>query len=329
MRLIAQIITLVFLGWWPFASMMSIMLYDAPKSTNNSSVLMAHALVLFYPIAFAFLFYILNWTFLTIQPKYFLLATIIVCCAGAFVFGYPRLVFNAIRGISSEGYYIGKESVYYYGSKIPDSDAKTFETLDKLGRYARDNNHVFFSGKPIISADPKTFSLITNTKTGGSSSYSKDTHNVFYTNKIIKGADPSSFVIDDINIVHDKNHLYFFDLPTLPSADPASFELVPDTDYYGKDKKHIFVLPDATNKEGQIIAEADVSTFIPLDDGYSKDKTHIFHRDTQSGVVSMIPNADVATFKTEYDPSAVSDAKDKNMIYLGGKPISKWKVPQN
>ena len=63
-------------------------------------------------------------------------------------------------GVVRPGYYIGKDTLIYQGVKIPlMQDERDFKKL-KFG-YLKTNKRVFFKGKPIIEANPKTFSTIT------------------------------------------------------------------------------------------------------------------------------------------------------------------------
>jgi hypothetical protein len=76
--------------------------------------------------------------------------------------------FGSIDGRSGTirpGYYISKSKVLYDGKVIPLEDLSTFKKL-KYG-YAKTDFHVYYKGKIIIGADPKTFTVINRESVNG------------------------------------------------------------------------------------------------------------------------------------------------------------------
>lgn len=70
-------------------------------------------------------------------------------------------------------------------NEIDEHDFETFEILDDKN-YAQDKNSVFYVGRKIKNADPKSFEVLNN-------GYSKDFKNVFLDAQTIILADPNSF----------------------------------------------------------------------------------------------------------------------------------------
>lgn len=181
-KIISQFITFAFIGYWPTVFLTSYIL-TGRGMVNKPSTLLLLGCMLFYPIAFGLFFYILQWEFLFIPPKYFLMATVALTVVGAFIFGYPKYVFDAMRGISSKGYYYKHNIVYYNGSKIPSADSVTFHEF-KFD-YARDKERVYYLGKPLLSVDVETFEVLPNVdpKTRGEA---KDKNGFYFRGDLVK-----------------------------------------------------------------------------------------------------------------------------------------------
>lgn len=96
---------------------------------------------------------------------------------------------------------------------LEDADPRTFQYLDK--DYAKDKKTVFFRGKKIIGADPKTFTVI---KGPTYFYFAKDNKNVFKHGSIFKNADVATFtyascVVDNTYIIKDKNNTWEYNPP--------------------------------------------------------------------------------------------------------------------
>jgi len=89
------------------------------------------------------------------------------------------------------------------GKRINDIDPHHFETFEVLNneKYARDKNSVFYIGRIIKSADPKSFEVIGN-------EYSKDAKNVFLDDKTIVFANPKTF--NQLEFPYSKDDSYVF-----------------------------------------------------------------------------------------------------------------------
>ena len=85
-------------------------------------------------------------------------------------------------------------------NQIDEHDLETFEVLDNE-KYARDKNSVFYIGRIIKNADPKSFEVIGN-------DYSKDLDNVFLDAETIIFADPNTF--RQLNFPYSRDSLKIF-----------------------------------------------------------------------------------------------------------------------
>ena len=103
--------------------------------------------------------------------------------------------FEEIEG----GYMKDKDRVWYMDSIMPDAEGKSVESK---WSYAWDSKHVWYNGRLLEGADPKTFEVL---KSGY---YAKDAKHVWYHDEIVKGADAASFKDDGDMIGHDKNQKY-------------------------------------------------------------------------------------------------------------------------
>lgn len=116
-----------------------------------------------------------------------------------FEFINPKYFKNNI-GVGYLGYNGGND---YYVKIINTIDLKTVSVVNNdLNDYIKDANHVYYQGKIIESADPKTFKCLSPT-------HCKDSDNVYYWGTIIEGADPDTFKVIDVYYGYDKNNKYF------------------------------------------------------------------------------------------------------------------------
>lgn len=148
MKMFIQIVTSLILAYWPILVMTSVMIFDAPGSTNNRSAIYTALAVVFVPMILGFLYFIFDQTFWGIKPRNFLIVTIVVPILTSLLFGYPKLLLNNFKGISSNGYFLKEDKLYYNGSLI--SDATTgFEVIDEVNDYALHSQGVYFRGQPV------------------------------------------------------------------------------------------------------------------------------------------------------------------------------------
>lgn len=348
MRILAHVPVGFLLLVWPMALMMSPMLFDAPGSTaNRSATVMLMALV-FYPALIGTAFYGLDWGFLGLSPRTFLGLSVAVPLMAFVVFGYPRIVVNAFRGVVSEGYFSNESAVYYDGRAIDGVDPSSFEQLGEFySGYARDRTLVYFRGEPLTGADPASFAqVLAGTETTGywrdaahvfregrvveraevatftpfhTFGYAHDHRRVYYQGQIIEGADVTSFRLLGDNFGRDQSRIYFLGQPILPEANAATFELYEDANY-GRDAAKVYALPNALVASAQAIVGADRETFTPLSRAYSRDAQRVYYAKANSVVV--LAEADAATFEvTEWDDATKSEARDKHRCYLQGEVV--------
>lgn len=118
-------------------------------------------------------------------------------------------------------------SVYYEGRKVAGADPKTFEVWENgkyTHYYGRDKNGFYFHEKLITGADEKTFEVLwTQRYEGcGPGPYSKDKNRIYFGNTVVVGADIPTFTLLINDYAKDKNSVYLRGVKQ--SVDPATFE---------------------------------------------------------------------------------------------------------
>lgn len=255
--------------------------------------------------------------------------------------------------------------VYYEGKILENADANTFSLVDD--GYAKDKSHVFYGDKMLtIEIEPASFEVVGgraikdsrrvyfqnyyedryDLATGvdalsfqhvgtcasveiSNGSYFKDKNHVFIQNfsagnpvNSINQIDISSFqylgnysvaegLPYSVSYSKDKSNVYYSCGEVLNNADVTSFTDLKDG--YAKDKNKVWYLAD-------VIDVADAITFQSIGEGYARDKTHVYF------VGDFIENVDVATFtlvKGDVDINEYGSvyAKDKNYVYSGGEIV--------
>ncbi len=223
--------------------------------------------------------------------------------------------------LSKAGYYIQNDKVYYYGgfgnatvTALENAAAAQFETLEMrfpeqpfAHLYATDGKQVYFEGKLIKGADPKTFSVL-------GYGLGKDSVHVFAFHSILSD-DPAHYVDAKGGLFKDSKHVYDHD--RIVSDDPGSLVYIGSSNLrsYHADSKGVF--------SGSIrINEADASTFKPLLHNYSMDSKTVFLID--EGLPVKLENADPATLKV-LSPYYAKDEKHvfwRSHILPGADPAS-------
>lgn len=130
-------------------------------------------------------------------------------------------------------------------------------TCQKIfNHFSKDDQHVYYRGTRLFSADPNTFEVIKN------SDYSKDANSVYYEAIRIAGADPESFELvnnsNDYKIyARDKYRVYLKET-VIEGANPQYFEEIKGSFY--RDDRHVFYggykLKKANPKEFILYTEA-------------------------------------------------------------------------
>jgi hypothetical protein len=90
-------------------------------------------------------------------------------------------------------------------SKIDSVDSESFTVLPDKD-YAKDKNHVYWTGAIIIGADPDSFEAIAN-------GYSKDRHNVFLDYDKVVFANPKTFELLKFPYAKDDSHIFCGTIP--------------------------------------------------------------------------------------------------------------------
>lgn len=338
MKIFFQILTSFALAYWPILLMTSVMIFDAPRSTDNKQAILMALAVVFLPMILGLLYFFFNQTFWGISPKIFLIITVVVPILASLLFGYPKLLLNNMKGVSSNGYFVKDDKVYFEGNLI-EAKPTNFEVVDEFKDYAKDAASVYFRGRRIDGADPKTFKTVFE-----SSQYFRDDKSVYFKGKALPGSDAATFVklkiADQTSTYYkDKNSVYWFGRKIeglkpdstkvlsetylvdsdsvfyfekkIVGADPASFAVFPDQESLAKDKRALYFRDVA-------YPEVDLVTIEFLERGYVKDKSKVYYRD--GNVLTVVAGANAAGFKvTNWDQKTESEATDGTKYFLEGK----------
>ncbi|MBY0413433.1 MAG: DKNYY domain-containing protein [Bdellovibrionales bacterium] len=338
MKIFIQIVTSFVFAYWPILMMTSVMIFDSPGSTDNKKAILLALSLAFIPVLIGLLYFFFNQTFWGIKPKTLLIITIIVSVLGSLLFGYPKLLLNNSKGISSNGYFIKEDKVYYEGD-LTEAKAFKFEAIDQFQIYARDAEAVYFRGKKIPEAIASSFKAVLP-----QSSYFTDNANIFYEGKKLVGVDASTFIQlkrDEIPTTYfkDKNAVYWFGkkieglkadsvkslnesyivdadsvfylYTKISGADPATFVVFQDQDSWAKDSKAVYF-------REMRYPNIDASTLEILSRGYAKDKSKVYYLDGKDMIV--VEGANPINFKvTNWDAQTKSEATDGAHFYLEGK----------
>jgi len=333
------------LCYWPIALLTSAMIFDAPDGGQSLGKIFLALIISFYPLFIGILLYIFDFPIWGIKPKTLLLVTFFIPFAGIIVMGYPKLIMERFTLVPSFGYYVKDSTVYYSGKKI-DASSTTFKVIlndvsnHARNEFARDHKNVYKNGIIVKEADPATFRLI-----GDGADHQVDQFRVYFQGKALESANPKSFevlkssdgsnsrfyrdqsyvffnghIIQNINganakiispgyLVDQVNAVYY--TTRLEGVDVNTLRVHPKDAAYALDIKFVFY-------KGTKVQNADPSSFEPLERQYAKDKNHVYY--LASGTPRVIHDADAATFMaTNYDPKSKSDAKDKYRYYLNGE----------
>lgn len=344
MKILIQIVLSFFLLWWPLVLFTSVMMFDAPGSTEKIGNIVFVLGLTFYPVLIGVGVYLFKFPLWGIPPKYVLAATVVVPILGAFLFGYPQMLKTRLAGLPTRGYFVKESKVYYAGRRI-EADPATFAPFneeDGIGRsdYARDREKVFARGKTILGADPATFKFV-----GQSHFYQKDNNRVYYNGRVLESADPGTFEtlktadgkptefyrdrtavyfgdrpmpllkgatarLVGRNVVADDQNAVFYNQP-LEGVDVKTLRAHPDSESVALDKVSVFY-------EGIRVPGADPTTFKPLERSYAKDARRVYHFSQKK--ISVVEGADAPTFEvTSYDSATGTEAKDKSARYMEGR----------
>ncbi len=172
-----------------------------------------------------------------------------------------------------------------------------------LGKYAKNENAVYYLNTELENADPDTFEVF---KEG----FAKDKNNVYLYGKIREDIDSDTFVMLPPHYAKDKNNAYYLGIKIEAEIDNDTFDYVregKDSNYstsYSKDKNNVYY------KHNKILEGADPFSFECVGNFfYAKDKNNVYYAG------SKIKGSDPLTFES-FGGSGV--AKDKNNCYSLG-----------
>ena len=316
MNILINIICTIFLLLWGGMIIMSPMMIAAHGFRDSRSSIITAILVIGSPI-FAFgLLYLLGYRYFGINPFYSLLIAAFISGGVILIYGLPGMLFNLQKGIPNSGYFSKGSAVYLDGRKIKEADAASFEVMTLDEYYAKDQNNVFFYGKVVAGADPKTFAAVKppvdasdpNASSDRSPLYWKDAQHVYFNGKPMEGADATSFVHfsglyskdssrvyyqerivetaipEKFRIIHtegvatDGSAVFIYGKRSKLSIDLESFKVVEgENDTYYKDKNNVYVLRYHQEDPLAKVEGADPLTFQPLDRNYAVDKDHVYY----------------------------------------------------
>lgn len=185
----------------------------------------------------------------------------------------------------SPGYHIGPSEVIFvtrdaagYSQTHPmkDADPSSFSVIQEP--FGKDKARVFYQGQVLEGVVPESFKILQDNY------YSTDGKLVFAGRHLLTD-DAANFAILDKSYSKDSEKVFYLG-KLAEGAQAQSFQIFDSPGSYAKDDNLAF-------REGQLIREADGSTFEPVNYYYSKDKTQVFY--TQE----PLKGADPTTFTAE------------------------------
>lgn len=163
-----------------------------------------------------------------------------------------------------------KNHVYKGADIIVDADPETFIFMGEINtipEYAVDKNTAFYRGESIPDSEGISFQLLND-------HYSKDKGNVYYESIIIEGADSASFeLLDNDSYAKDSKYIYFQG-DRITKADRNSFELL--LGGFSKDKNNVYQIfyTDVSARKVVILEGVNPDFFEALNNYYAIDLEH-------------------------------------------------------
>lgn len=212
---------------------------------------------------------------------------------------------NTFQILQQKGYAKDAKHLFYSGTRIPNGDSGTFQSLnDPSGLYAKDRRQVYAGGVVIADADPATFEA--TEYSGIDSGIARDKRDYYLGGTPLRIQHMTSFKLvgkacaeciwayDHKNYYVGSNHGEI----AFPIADVPTFKVI--NQFYAKDAKQVYYLKE-------ILDKADSATFQVFKDGYAKDATRVYHLNF------VMPDANVDTFQV----LSYGYAKDDQHAYYG------------
>ncbi len=345
MNIIVNIVTSVICLPWPGIVLMSPMMVASKDfASSKYSVFMA-MLFLIYPSLVFLLLNATGFSFYGTNPVWWAAA---VFAAGMFVslaYRLPQQLYNLYKGIPNKGYFTGKNNVYLNGQLIKGADVSTFIRYDYREFYSKDKNHVYYNTQRLPDADPSTFRPLPHDDTrnywhdrkyayyrwmripgadgatfrylGGQ--YACDKTHVYYENKMLPDADVVTFRPMSGHVGRDACRVFIHALPADNVQDVSNFETVMlENQWFGRDKKQIYSIRYTLPYPLLPFPEADPDTFEVLDEYYAKDKNRVYHYRYSSDRITILEEANPATFQVYFDSEKNTDAADGVNFYRNG-----------
>lgn len=213
--------------------------------------------------------------------------------------------------------YFGPHRIYV-ALKCIEADPETFEIIDPDHNlyYSKDAYHVFMNGKIIEGANPKNFTVYSNTD------YIVDNRHVYYRGEIVPDADVATFrpmadIYRNYGYFRDRNHIYQ-NGQKVKGLSAANYDV--SGFYYKKGGKVWLRIPYGDILLFQI-KEADPQTFVTYFEeremipcSYAKDCANAYYRGT------VIPGAHAGTFEPFGNSGYAYDSKN---LYFNGRLIKR------
>lgn len=318
MTIIVNIVYTFLLMMWGGMIMMSPMMIAAHGFRDSKSSIITAMIMIGSPVLAFGLLHLLGYPYFGISAGRWSLGAALLSGLIILLYGLPSMLLNLQKGVPNSGYFSKGEAVYLDGRKIKEADAATFEVLTLDEYYAKDQTHVFFHGKVVAGADPKTFTAVNppiddleeEVPSDQTPVYWKDAYHVYYREKIVEGADVNSFIHFAGLYAKDISHVYYQDY-VLEEADPEKFRFI-KRNSIGTDGTNLFIY----NRRSEIAV--DLESFVVIEDEnevFCKDKNNIYllfyHREDP---LIKVEGADLLTFK----PLERQYAVDKDYVWFYG-----------
>lgn len=231
MKILILITTFFAFGVWFIMFMSSPMLLTGSSGeTTDWKILLIITGIILFPILIGGFYVFFGWTFLGLSPKIFIILCAAISVISTSMMGYPKLYILAFQGIPHTGLFISEKGVYLHGDLIPGADPKTFEVIqDSRSGYYRDQNHVYFYEKAIPEANPATFHRA-SPETALYHVYWLDDKHVYTGGKLIPEADAKTFEALGEGAYGRDSKNVFYRGKIIEGADPQSFEITAGED---------------------------------------------------------------------------------------------------
>ncbi|NNJ71609.1 MAG: DKNYY domain-containing protein [Enterobacterales bacterium] len=173
--------------------------------------------------------------------------------------------------------YIAKDdsNVWAFGEKIPGADPRSFELLE--GQYQRDKNKAYYSGKVLQDLNSDFFEVIRLDSLYQDITYARSDDEVYFTNKPLNVSSAKNFeFIDGYNVWGRDGFNYFMENQKIERGSYHEIEII--NGYFLKDKSTVFSWDGETlsinegNGSGQPALDIESLEKTELTGMYLKDK---------------------------------------------------------